>query len=103
MRPKLVFWGTVLSFATLVGCGGSSGNNNSGSGSSGGGGTTTPADFTLAVSPATIAVVPGGGAQTLTVAATPANGFNSSVMVTMGSLPAGVTATPANLSLAAGA
>jgi arylsulfate sulfotransferase len=103
MRPQLVFFGTVLSFAALVGCGGGSGNNNSGSGSGGSGGTTTPADFSLAVSPATIAVVPGGAAQTLTVAATPSNGFNSSVTVTMGSLPTGVTATPANLSLATGA
>ena len=34
MRPQLVFLGTLLSFATLVGCGGERRHNNSGSGGS---------------------------------------------------------------------
>jgi arylsulfate sulfotransferase len=57
----------------------------------------------VAVAPSTVTLAAGGAPQTATVAASPVNGFTGTVNVTVGSLPAGVTATPANFSLAMGA
>ncbi len=82
---KLAFLLGALSFAALVGCGGSS-----------------EPRFTLAVVPSTISVVPGGATQSLTVGVSPVNGFKGSVSVVSSSLPKGVTASPSTLSLAAG-
>lgn len=90
MKPQLLFLSSVLliTFAAIVGCGGGSG----------------PApDFSLQAAPAAITVTPGEGPQSLSVVANPQNGFKGTVSVAMGSLPAGVTATPSSLSLAAGA
>jgi hypothetical protein len=76
----------VALFATaLAGCGGGS-----------------KPGFTLEVAPSTISVVPGGPAQSLTVGASPVNGFTGSVSVALSSLPTGVTATPSTLTLTAG-
>jgi hypothetical protein len=59
----------------------------------GSGQPSSGAGFSIAASPATLAVVPGAsGAGTLTVS--PVNGFSGSVNVTISNLPAGVTATP---------
>lgn len=89
MKPYLRLLTTLLlPCAAILGCGG--GNSNSG-------GT---ADFSLEAAPATINVVPGGSAQTLSVATAAENGFKGTVAVTLGTLPAGVTATPSSLSLA---
>src|ERR1700722_13911747 len=87
MTARLIFLCAGLSAVSLVGCGGG--------GSKG--------DFTLEVAPATLTVVPGGPAQTFTVGASPLNGFKGSVALTVGSLPAGVTATPMTLTITPGA
>ncbi len=59
----------------------------------GGGQPSSTAGFSIAASPATLAVVPGAsGAGTVTLS--PVNGFTGSVNVTISNLPAGVTATP---------
>lgn len=47
-------------------------------------------------------VVPGGTAQTLSIRGSEVNGFNKSVAITVGTLPTGVTATPAALTLSPG-
>lgn len=66
-------------------------------------GTAPPSpDFSLQIAPATVTLIPGGDAQILTVAATPVNDFTGTVAVSVGTLPAGVTATPMTLSLAPG-
>jgi len=75
----------------MAGCGGSSKKS-----------TTPAADFSLAVAPSTVTVVPGGAAQTLTVGTTPTSGFTGTVSVAVGTLPAGVTATPSTLSISPG-
>lgn len=55
------------------------------------GGNPTPS-FTLSASPAAVSVSAGGSAQT-SISAVPANGFNGSVQLTTGALPAGITAS----------
>lgn len=74
----------------MLGCGGGSG------------GSGTKADFSLQAGPSTITLAPGGTAQVLSVVASGVNGFKGTVAVSIGSLPAGVTATPATLSLTSG-
>jgi hypothetical protein len=76
----------LLPCAAILGCGGGS-----------------SADFSLEAAPSAMTVVPGGAAQTLVVTASAQNGFSGKVAVTIAPLPAGVTAVPASLSLAAGA
>src|SRR6202521_1277670 len=49
--------------------------------------------FSIAASPATLAVVPGAS-ETGTVAVSPRNGFTGSVNVTISNVPAGVTVAP---------
>jgi len=69
------------------------------------GGGSKPAaegDFTLTSSPTTIALVPGGAGQQISVSAMPSNGFTAMVSVAITGLPAGVTANPATLNLAPG-
>ncbi len=80
--------------------------------SCGGGSKTTPtappstpapaADFSLTATPATVTLVAGSPGQAISVNAVPAHGFSAAVAVTVGGLPAGVTATPATLSLTPG-
>jgi hypothetical protein len=60
------------------------------------------ADFSLAVSPQALSLTIGGVGQPVELTATPLNGFTGTVNVAPGALPAGVTVTPATLSLAAG-
>jgi arylsulfate sulfotransferase len=80
--------GTLLAMLAVIavaGCGGSS--------------TGT---YSLQTEPSSVSLVAGGASQTLTVNAAPANGFSKPVSVTVGSLPAGVTATPSTLTLTPG-
>jgi outer membrane protein assembly factor BamB len=60
------------------------------------------ADFSLTATPTAVTLVTGGPAQQVSVNAAPANGFSSAVAVMISGLPAGVTASPATLSLAPG-
>ena len=64
---------------------------------------TQPADFSLSSTPATIALTPGGPAQTISVNVAPQNGFIGTVAVTIAGLPSGVTANPSKLTLTPGA
>lgn len=65
-------------------------------------GTPTPtADFTLAASPSTVTVNASASAP-VTLTATATNGFTGTVSVVLAGLPAGVTASPATLSLTPG-
>ena len=60
-------------------------------------------DFTLTVSPSQVTAVAGGTAAQVSVRADGVNGFNSNVAVAIAGLPAGVTASPASLTLVPGA
>ena len=67
--------------------------------------TVTPVplpDFTLAVSPASEAIVQGTAGTPLSVTATATNGFTSPVTVAITGLPTGVIAAPASLTLTPG-
>ena len=93
MHSRISFLCAVSLLTVLTGCsgGGTSSNTTTGSG-----------DFSLAIVPSSITITPGGAAQTVTVAASPVNGFTGNVSVAVGSLPTGVTATPMTLSIAPG-
>ena len=88
MKRQLLCWSTLLFFAALFGCGGGSTSS-----------TASQGDFSVEVAPSTVNVVPGGPAQVLSVATSSMNGFNGTVAVAIGKLPAGVTASPTTLSL----
>jgi outer membrane protein assembly factor BamB len=62
-----------------------------------------PPDFTLTVTPASLAVTAGGAAGQVSVRADAVNGFTSSVAVALAGLPTGVTASPASVTLTPGA
>jgi len=83
LQPLFVFLGALFSCPVLFA------------------GTGSTPGFSLDVSPMALTVAPGGPAQTLTVAVFPSNGFTGTLTVHVGSLPAGVRATPASFSLAA--
>jgi len=102
MRLFLASLCAVSLLVSVAGCGGggNSTNNASPAGSTSSG---SSADFSLAIAPGTVTLIPGGAAQTATVTASPVNGFTGNVSVTVGSLPTGVTATPASFSIAPGA
>jgi hypothetical protein len=59
-------------------------------------------DFTLSLTPSSIAVTQGAGGQAVSVNAAPVNGFSGSVKITLSGLPAGVTANPSTLTLTPG-
>lgn len=65
------------------------------------GGYTAGTSFSVQILPASVTVVAGGDAQTVTVGVSADN--SRSVTIAVGSLPAGVTATPTSLSIAPGA
>jgi arylsulfate sulfotransferase len=90
MRLGLVAAATGL--ALLTGCGGSSHNTVT---------QSATGDFSLEVAPTTISMT-AGSSQSVSIGVTPTNGFTGTVSVSLGTLPAGVTATPATLSLVAG-
>lgn len=60
------------------------------------------ADFSLTVAPGSATVTAGGSGQVITLTAVSANGFAGTVSVAVSGLPAGVTASPATLSLTPG-
>lgn len=93
MHSRISFLCAVSLLTVLTGCsgGGTSSNTTTGSG-----------DFSLAIVPSSITITPGGAAQTVTLAASPVNGFTGNVSVAVGALPTGVTATPMTLSIAPG-
>ena len=65
--------------------------------------STQPADFSFALSPATITIDAGGSNSTFTISATGQNGFASPISITLSGLPAGATTSPAfPVSLAVG-
>ena len=88
MQPHTTFLCAISLLAVLAGCGG--------------GGSTSTADFTLETSPSAVTLTPGGPAQAIAITASPVNGFKGNVMVAVGSLPSGVTASPMTLSMAPG-
>jgi hypothetical protein len=72
--------------------------------SCGGGSKPAPeGDFSLALTPTAITLIPGGAGQQVSVNATPANGFTGTVTVAVTGFPTGVTAQPAILTLTPGA
>jgi len=95
MKPHVLSLATLFSLSALLGCGATKSQVE-------GQGRSQP-DFSLIAAPSAITAAPGGAAQAITVLASPLNGFTGSVIVAVGSLPAGITATPSSLSLAAGA
>ncbi len=63
---------------------------------------TAQADFSLAVSPASLNLTVGGAGQPVQLSATALNGFSGTATVALSGLPAGVTANPASLSVTPG-
>jgi len=61
-----------------------------------------PPDFALAVSPASLTIVPGATGSQVSVTAAAVNSFAGTVAVAITGLPAGVTANPATLNLTPG-
>jgi hypothetical protein len=59
-------------------------------------------DFSLSVTPASATITSGGAGAPISVLANSLNSFSGTVSVSVSGLPAGVTATPATLSLAPG-
>jgi hypothetical protein len=59
-------------------------------------------DFSLAVSPQSQSLTIGGAGQPVQLTATALNGFTATISVALSGLPAGVTATPATISLTTG-
>lgn len=84
-RLKPIFPLAMVLCVALAGCGGSSSSSSAPS-------------FTLQVVPSTVSLVPGGS-QAVTLVASPSSGFSQQVSVAIGTLPAGVTATPSTLTL----
>ncbi|HTA87262.1 MAG TPA: hypothetical protein VK729_13405, partial [Silvibacterium sp.] len=56
-------------------------------------------DFTLTVAPTSLALTAGTAGQTVSVTATPLNGFTDQVSVSLSGLPTGVNASPSTLTL----
>lgn len=56
-------------------------------------------NFTLSLSPASVALTAGATGTPVTLTATPLNSFNGTVTVSISGLPAGVTASPATVTL----
>lgn len=89
----------LLLISGLAACGG--GGGNSGGGNSGGGGSQPQPDFSLAVSP-TNQSVDVGGSSSISLSATAINGFSSQISIQVSGLPAGVSLSPASITLAPG-
>ncbi len=59
-------------------------------------------DFTLAVTPASVALTAGGSTQQITVTSTAVSGYSAQIAIAISGLPAGVTANPAAVDYAGG-
>lgn len=90
-------WLFFFSLTTLgaIGCGG--GPNNT-SGASGSQGTASTADFTISASPSSL-VIGTGQSLTVTILIQSLNHFSSSVALSAVNIPAGVTVSPASISM----
>ena len=86
----------------LVGCGNGSGNGGGGGSGSGGSGGSGGPNFTLSLSPGAVTLTQGGPNQSVQVTVTGEHSFSGSVSITPSGLPAGVTITPASLSVTSG-
>jgi hypothetical protein len=98
----MTWWKTFRTFTLagffwvfVTGCGGGTGSTNPS--------PPPAANFTLSLSPSSVALSPGGAGQAVQVSVAGQNGFVGSVSVTIGTLPSGVTASPSSLSVTAGA
>jgi hypothetical protein len=89
--PGSLFVTLVMTITGIVGCGGTHMPSD----------TPTP-DFTLSASPTTASLTGGAPGQSVSVTANALNGFSAPVAVALSGLPAGVTAKPGTLTLAAG-
>jgi hypothetical protein len=63
---------------------------------------STQPDFSLAVTPASLSLTPGGAGKPVQLTEAALNGFTGTASVALGGLPAGITANPASLSLTPG-
>ncbi len=61
-----------------------------------------PADFTFTAMPGTVSLTSGGMAATVSLLASPQNGFSGNVQVAISGMPAGVTAQPSPATLTPG-
>jgi outer membrane protein assembly factor BamB len=93
-RGQQFFYALLLVFLTVWFAGCSAFHTNVAKGAA--------ADFSLQLGQASASVTAGGAAQAVMINALAAGGFTGSVQVTVTGLPAGVTATPATFTLAAG-
>ncbi len=84
----------------LCGCSGAGTSTAGAPASSGSSGST--ADFSLAITPASVLLDAGSTGQAVTLAVTPLSGFASPVAVTLSGIPSGVTASSTTLSLTPG-
>jgi hypothetical protein len=86
----------VLAFVaglSIIGCGGGSSSP-----------PPIPADFTMAVTPASVSVTQGSASSPASITVSPLHNFNGSVSVAISGLPSGVTTSPASpFVIAAGA
>ncbi len=60
-------------------------------------------DFTLAVTPASVALTAGGATQQITVTTTAVSGYDALIAISISGLPAGVTANPVSVVITPGA
>jgi hypothetical protein len=86
--------GVGLVCLALAGCGGA--------GSSSGSSAPAAPAFSISISPINLALVDGGAGGTVQVTATAQGGFTGSISVSAGSLPSGVSVSPASLSFTPG-
>jgi len=98
LRALLLSLGVALLLAELSGCGGGGGNGGNVGG--GGGGGVTTGDFSLTVAPSQV-ILTGGSSVPVTLRVLPINGFIGSVTVQATGLPAGISASPASVTLPA--
>lgn len=96
MQRYLAAFGVGLLSLFLASCGGNSPGN-------GGSNPAPPPSFAVLFSPASVTLAQGGASQTVQASVSAQNNFTDSVSLTMGSLPSGVTASPAALTLTPGA
>lgn len=92
-RQVILCWLAILvSAGFLSGCGGALAAKS----------TPSVPDFSLSTNVTSLSLTAGGSAQPVTVLATALDGFTGTISMTVSGLPAGVTASPAALSLTPG-
>ena len=86
----------VILIFILTGCGGGGSSSSSASQQA----PPPPANFSISLSPSSVAMAQGGNAS-VNVSVIPQNGFSGNVSVNVQGLPTGVTVAPSNLSVTA--